>query len=106
MPGERGVQRGGPRLGNSGHQEVRKRHRLSFAAQGRRGWVAALTTFLVILIRIFAHGQPARPSYPAAARSPALVGTDLGDRREGGEDEAGGVDGPAGGATSRDDRPL
>ena len=34
MPGERGVQRGGPRLGNPGHQEVRQRHRLSFAAEG------------------------------------------------------------------------
>jgi hypothetical protein len=34
MPGERGVQRGGPRLGSPGHQEIRQRHRLSFAAEG------------------------------------------------------------------------
>jgi len=34
MPAERGVQRGGPRLGNPGHQEVGQRHRLSFAAEG------------------------------------------------------------------------
>jgi hypothetical protein len=95
MPGERGVQRGGPRLGNSGHQEVRKRHRLSFAAQGRRGWVAALTTFLVILIRNFARGQPARPSYPAAAQSPARLAADRGDRRDAGDREAGLASGPA-----------